>query len=232
LNIDDLQSMNPNPSPEMTENTVTQKTRKLIEFVTKKGRVPNVWVINEDNYGNDLEWNGFHLSRNWLIDTQSIATKYQLIVEADASIGDEAFALGGISNERASDLSFWDISQGFGMIESIALKEGVVEDRDQVTTVLLANEDFELLSGNGNTYTLKERLRQYQDVDIVIDGKKPLVRTILTWLGKTKMDPKEKKEVLLDTSNPIYFENISKALAKHGWTVLDFVEYHNKKQGL
>ncbi|ETO32470.1 hypothetical protein RFI_04649 [Reticulomyxa filosa] len=233
---------------------VTQKTQKLIDFATHGGRHPNVWAITEDNYGNDFEWNGFQLSKNWLVKTQSELNKRlnRLIVEADASVGDEAFALGGVDeNDEYNDLSFWDVSQGFAMIENIALKEGVVKDRSQVTTVLLANQTSKLVSGNENTYTLKDRIRhmaplfffffflieicfclhkfQNNAKDILIDAKKPLLQTILNWLEHSNRQ-NGTKQVLLDTSNPSYFRSIAQALAPYGWTVLDFVEYYNSNK--
>ncbi|ETO05210.1 hypothetical protein RFI_32186, partial [Reticulomyxa filosa] len=120
-----------------------------------------------------------------------------------------------------NDLSFCDASQGFAMIENIALKEGVVKHRSQVTTVLSFFFIIEICFC----------LHKFQDnaKDILINSKKPLLQTILNWLEQSNHQSGTKK-VLLDMSNPNYFRSIAQALTPYGWTVLNFVEYYNSNK--
>ena len=172
------------------------------------------------------------MERNWFQTT--VAGRRILIVEGDGSVGEQALALG---NESANDLSLQEASQAFRMIKKLAIRDGaikVVGQTDEgtpqydgdVVRVLLTDPEQTLLTGSGHKYTVREHLSRYQEVDILIDAKKPLIKCITQWVERAYADlleshPSADRVIVFNTNNQEYYQTVKQVLGEDGWTVID-----------
>ena len=213
--------------------------------------VPCFWNVPDSSYGNPSSWGAseysikskdkgidaledatFQIKRKWLSmvsntkiddsgshDTANKPRKI-LIVEADSSVGEEALAL---SQENNNDLNLAEVSLGFRMIERLAKAQGVMEQHDEIVRVLLADESNQIISGGGRKINIREHVVENNVVDILIDAKKPLFKSIIVWAVETskKMGKAGNRTLYFDTTNEYYFRSVKLALAQYGWTVLD-----------
>ena len=214
--------------------------------------VPCFWNVPDSSYGNPTSWGAseysiksknrgrgplenatFRIKRKWLsmvsnskIDDsgghdRANKPKKILIVEADSSVGEEALAL---SQENNNDLNLAEVSLGFRMIERLARAQDAMKQHDKIVRVLLADESNQIISGGGKKIKIREHVVENNVVDILIDAKKPLLKSIIVWAVETskKMGKAwEQKSLYFDTTNEHYFRSVKLALAKYGWTVLD-----------
>ncbi|MCA9371531.1 hypothetical protein KC726_01400 [Candidatus Woesebacteria bacterium] len=176
---------------------------------------PVAWCVEPNKYGKNESWKGFSFYPSWLLKDKK-GNKI-LYMEADASTGEQALALGP---ENANDLSIQETAQGFRKIKQIAQDGGA--DFDQSMRVLLASTQQKLVTGGGNIWTLRQQIEQQHEADIIIDSQAPLVEAICSWL-KTSLsdDPEKEKNVIFDTTNREYFATIKSVLERLGYTVLD-----------
>ena len=196
----------------------------LLDEFTHNGEIPSFWCVNGNDYGDESEWNGFEITKNWLIKTKT--GKDILIVEADSSPPEQAMLL---LNDNENDLPYNVVTQAFSAIERLAIKQGVILDTNQMITVLLASEDFPLYSGSGYEYSLKEGINKFNDIDVLIDTTKPIAKAMLKWLNKYRdLELNPDNIVLFDTTNKTYFDAAKDRLKKYGWNIVDYMEFVNK----
>ena len=201
--------------------------------------VPVFWHVPNNQYGSPSAWGAsgvekevdkslkaadFKIRRKWLSsvrpEAQELTERRILIVEGDSSVGEESLAL---SAEVENDLDVSEASLGFRMVEKIARAQRAMNQNDRVVSVLLADEEGQIVSGGGKKIYLREHISSNGVVDIVIDAKKPLLKSILIWAQETSnaMGRPDQKILYFDTYNRKYFSSVKKALANFGWTVLD-----------
>jgi hypothetical protein len=190
-----------------------EKMAPFIDLVTNGGKIPRVWQVDSGSYGRKHSWKGFKFSPDWLIRTNEKNPKNILIIEADASVGDQALAL---SDESSNDLDLQEVSQAKRSLIDSA-KKGKVKP-DSTVVVLLANSNQTIMTGGGNKTTLKQEIQELHQADILIDAQAPLILEVLDWLKNVKST---KKTIVFDTNNIKYFQTIKKQLGKLGWKVLD-----------
>eukprot|EP01084_Bolivina_argentea_P275269 469407_1 len=200
------------------------KTKQMIIKHTNNGEIPSFWTIENHNYGKMEQWNGFKIDSKWLIKTSN--NKNILIVEADSSVCEQSLSL---NEQSINDLPLHDISQAFASIERIALEQNIIQNCDQIVSVLLADSNSKLCSGSGHKYTLKQRINKFNDIDILIDSRRPLIKAIVEWLENTNINNKE-KIVLFDTANINYFNNIRAELNRYGWKIEDYMLYEDDNE--
>ena len=224
---------------------------KIVDDHSDGLSVPCFWNVPDHSYGNPSSWGAsdysvqnkgrdkdpledatFQINRTWLSTVfnskinasrdngKANIPKKILIVEADSSVGEEALAL---SQENNNDLDLAEVSLGFRMIERLAKAQGVMKQHDKVIRVLLADESNQIISGGGRKINIREHVVENDVVDILIDAKKPLLKSIIVWAVETskKMGKPGNRMLYFDTTNERYFRSVKIALAQYGWTVLD-----------
>ena len=218
-------------SPELVEDHVKDYSDNL--------SIPMYWHVPNNQYGAPSSWGAsgvtadvdkslkaadFRIKKSWLSsvlpDDRTKPAAKLLIVEGDSSVGEQSLAL---STEVENDLDLSEASLGFRMIEKIARAQKAMRKEDKVVTVLLADEESQIVSGGGKRIFLREHISSNKVVDIVIDAKKPLLKSILVWARETSkaMGKPNQKILYFDTYNRAYFTSVKKALSVYGWTVLD-----------
>jgi len=76
--------------------------------------------------------------------------------------------------------------------------------------------------GGGHRFTLKDFLSIRKEVDILIDAKKPLIHSILSWAKEYYgADARGHKNIVFDTTNKRYFGTIKKLLDSHGFNIIE-----------
>jgi hypothetical protein len=189
-----------------------EKMAPFIYLLTKGGKIPRVWQVDSGSYGRKHSWEGFKFSSDWLIRTNT--NEKILIIEADASVGEEALALS--DEESSNDLDLQEVSQARRSLIDLAEKGKVNPDRTVV--VLLANPNQTIMTGGGNKTTLRQEIQELHQADILIDAQAPLILEVLNWLKN--VSPTE-RTIVFDTNNSKYFQTIKEKLGKLGWRVLD-----------
>lgn len=186
--------------------------RDIINEHSKNGNVPLYWQVDSGKYSEPTHWEGFHVKRNWL--TKTARGKNVLIIEADASVGEQALAL---APESADDLNLQEVTQGIRMIRQICSQDKIVPDK--VFSVLLANSKQILGKGNTSNYTMRQQNDALHHADIILDAQAPLIQAIHKWIqGLPSSD--EIKHVIFNTNNESYFDTVSAVLSKLGYQVL------------
>ncbi len=79
------------------------------------------------------------------------------------------------------------------------------------------------IHSGGLKINIREHVVENNVVDILIDARKPLLKSIMVWAVETskKMGKPNNKILYFDTTNEHYFQSVKHALAKYGWKVLD-----------
>ena len=67
------------------------KAKYLIEKYSRDLTIPIYWRVKNGSYGKSRVWANLKIQREWFLDTKD--GKKVFVVEADASIGEEALAL-------------------------------------------------------------------------------------------------------------------------------------------
>ncbi len=185
----------------------------LVRQVSQNYSRPVYWQVDTKKYGDPSSWNGLHITKENLVKARRGKKEYNvLILEADASVGEQALAL---APESANDLDLQEVSQGFRMIEQLADRNKI--HIDKTFRVLLTDPNQVVGSGEEGPYTLREQNEALHHADILIDAKNSLISEVAMWLQKTT--PADSKTVIFQTSNDDYFKTISKVLSKLGYKV-------------
>mmetsp|Transcript_35047 Transcript_35047/g.75824 ORF Transcript_35047/g.75824 Transcript_35047/m.75824 type:complete len:178 (-) Transcript_35047:9-542(-) len=149
---------------------------------------PVAWRVPSDGYGRFSSWGcptmdnqgrkdaTFQIKRDWLLPRED--GNRVLVIEADSSVGEQALAL---SHESANDLSLAEASQGFRVVSQLAEAQGALTSDDVVARVLLADSNARFSTGGGTSYTLRERATAFNDCDVLIDARLPLLHAVLQW---------------------------------------------------
>ena len=75
------------------------------------------------------------------------------------------------------------------------------------------------IHSGGLKINIREHVVENNVVDILIDARKPLLKSIMVWAVETskKMGKPNNKILYFDTTNEHYFQSVKHALAKYGW---------------
>ncbi len=197
-----------------SESSLVNKNRNALKDA--KFQIQKEWL--SELYGDDDE-NNFNNNVKTARHQQMNKNRI-LIVEADSSVGEEALAF---TQENNNDLDVAEVSLGFRMIERLAKAQNVMGKDDKIMRILLADESNEIVSGGGKRINIREHVVENNVVDVLIDAKKPLLKSIIVWAieASKKMGKPNNKVLYFDTTNEQYFQSVKHALAKYGWKVLD-----------
>lgn len=215
--------------------------KKFRERITENGLIPSFWSIVNEKYSDKHEWINFDkcINDDILFNSKKNEKIQYLIIEGDSSVSEQSSIM--IKNDNYSDLTLNQFTQGLSSVENIARDK--FDKNVEIVTIFLSNENSTLQSGGLFEHTLKDRIKKFSDVDLLIDTKKPLIKETVKWLksnnhkdevhtggdGDHDGDDDGKRIILFDTCNREYFEQISSTLGKHGWKVQDFMEYVAKR---
>src|SRR3989344_1167557 len=200
---------------------VFEEPELVSDFVakhTRDGKQPKVWQIPSGRYGKAESWDGFHYPPKWLIKRDDGSRV--LVVEADASVGEQALAL---SKESAADLDIQEVAQGFRKVRDMVKRDGA-KPADSFR-VLLADSQQEIVTGGGGTRTLREQISEQHEANILIDAKAPLILEILGWAEVATGD---EKQIVFDTTNQEYFATVKALLETNGYQVFDVAKDKGK----
>lgn len=125
------------------------------------------------------------------------------------------------------------------MIEKLAIKSGAMKEVQSkesnntstvydgtIVRVLLTDTSQMIVTGSGLKYSIRDHMYKYNEVDILIDAKKPLVEAVTFWAQQTyakliTRSPTAKPIIIFNTNNQEYFKTLKSVLDEKGWTVLD-----------
>lgn len=96
----------------------------------------------------------------------------------------------------------------------------------KIVRILLTDTSLNIVTGSGHKYTVQEHLNKYNEVDIVIDAKKPLIEKIVWWAKSSyeilkKQKPGVAPIIVFNTNNQEYYTTIKLVLESNGWNVID-----------
>jgi hypothetical protein len=208
------------------ENPDVVKT--LIKKASNDGLRPTFWHIPTGSYAEMGLWKGFNLDPSWLVPTKD--GRKVLIVEADASVGEEALALG--KGDDSNDLDLSEAGQAFVTLDKLLKKvvaEKGVTGEVSLMRVFLIDTVLPVLSGAGRAITQRQAIELHNEADVIIDAKKPLLRAVHQWLEKSytkalssgSTSGSRKKSCVFDTRNQEYYKAMAVVLNSKGWQVLD-----------
>lgn len=125
------------------------------------------------------------------------------------------------------------------MIKKICIKSGAlipipsssetskpIEYDGKIVRILLTDTSQNIITGSGHKYTVQDHLKKYNEVDIIIDAKKPLIEKIVSWVNSSfeklqKQEPSADRIIVFNTNNQEYYQTIKFVLEQHGWQVID-----------
>ena len=215
-----------------------KSVRRLMDRYTHGGILPLGWNIGCNEYGIPRSWNGFEISRDWLLPvapTRSSKNEREgrkiLVIEADSSVGEQSLALG---SEQNNDLTISDASQAFRVLTQLAEANGALipANGDSALRVVLVNLCARSLSGGGNSVSMRQFIERRQLADVLLDAQVPLINAIESWAtdssksiptGTAVVSPPlidGKPGLIFDTTNAEYFATVQTWLSSK-WTVLD-----------
>jgi len=186
----------------------------LVDKYSNQGKTPFMWHVLSGKYGEASSWQGFRVKPDWYLNTQG--NKKLLVIEADASVGEQALALG---SESSNDLTLLEVAQAKDSLTKIANKNKQKDRPDQVITVLLVDSQQKIIFGDKSEITVREQVNQLHEADIVIDAKAPLILGIKSWLDSLGI-PTENQTLIFDTDNQEYFGTIKKMMESLDWQVV------------
>lgn len=186
----------------------------LTEKYSDQGKFPFMWRVLSGKYGEKDSWQGFKIKPEWYIKTKD--QKRLLVIEADASVGEQALALGTESN---NDLTLQEVAQAKESLKSIADKNKPKDRPDDVVAVLLADAQQKITFGDRSQTTVRTQIDQLHEADIIIDAKAPLILGIKSWLESLNI-PTDNQVLIFDTDNQEYFETTKTLMDELGWNVV------------
>mmetsp|Transcript_6020 Transcript_6020/g.23391 ORF Transcript_6020/g.23391 Transcript_6020/m.23391 type:complete len:709 (-) Transcript_6020:1204-3330(-) len=163
---------------------------------SKSGQIPCWWHIKAHRYASRDSWIGMGVTEEWLLRTST--GRRILLVEADATVpldeaGDDLTTK--FTKQSEVDLDIDEAVQGFRSFEYHAKKQILkdVQARQswlertvtsvpmRTARVLLTDSSQYLRVGGEDTQTVRERLVDRGDVDIVLDSTMPILDALVHW---------------------------------------------------
>ena len=196
----------------------------LVSQYSEGARFPVFWCVRPEKYGTSYSWEGFPVSRNCFVRTST--RRNILLVEADATNGDDPLSLG----DRALDLNIDDASQGFRRIHDL-FRSSTTLPPFRTLRVYLGNSLETAKSGGGHVYTLRHRVRYAKEVDVLIDSRAPVLQEVLRWCDRVAG---KDRRILFQTSSRQYFLSLQLMMRRYGYEIfdpLDWRMFDNDLQG-
>eukprot|EP00123_Amoebidium_parasiticum_P017130 comp23720_c0_seq1/m.40847 comp23720_c0_seq1/g.40847 ORF comp23720_c0_seq1/g.40847 comp23720_c0_seq1/m.40847 type:complete len:618 (-) comp23720_c0_seq1:401-2254(-) len=187
----------------------TPTMRDMIERQSLQGQLPVYWRVMSGRYGTTRAWSRFTLEKCNLIKTTN--GRALLYLEADLT------PTGALLFDRGKmDITEDDACQGFRMLEHRARHKGLRPFR--VQRVYLGDLSRLIWSGGGHKYTLRERLIERKEVDILIDARAYVIHRILEWCRMVSVDT---NVIIVETTNQACFQVLQKLLGHYQYRVVD-----------
>ena len=194
------------------------------------------WHVPSNCYSEQWVWQNFEMWPEYLLKTN---TKQRLLyMEADATNTEDCLSLG----RPSVDLSLEEASQGFAQIEKM-IQERNTETSSKILfrpfRVFLGDTQQLLLTGGGVKRTLRQRIEERAEMNVIIDSQAVMLHSVLKWCRHQLSDTKQnedsaeqaeeqefarkipKKILRFETSEPDFFDPLSALLSRFGYTVVD-----------
>ena len=190
------------------------------------------WHVPANCYSEQWVWRNFEMWPEYLLKTN---TKQRLLyMEADATNTQDCLSLG----RPSADLSLEAASQGFAQIEKMIQKRNAEASKKilfRPFRVFLGDTHQLLLTGGGVARTLRQRIEERAEMNVVIDSQAIMLHEVLKWCRRQLSEPNRKddgdeheiskkipKKILrFETSEPNFFNPLSALLDHFGYTVVD-----------
>lgn len=186
---------------------------QFIEKASDKGKKPAYVLVDKKNYGNSNTWEKIKFNKQWLVDVDG---QKKLIVVGDGSVYDEALDLRA---EAKIDVTIKELQVSSDKLRERASAAGVNLTHEDVITIYLGDGGRDIITGGGNTVDLRDHIKKYGSVDILIDTRAPLIERLVAWLDG-------RQDVVFDTTNREYFETVKAMLGQHAISVHDQMDPH------
>ena len=154
--------------------------------------------IEKGAYGKPRSWDALVVCKEAML--RSTTGKHILCMEADATCEGSLLKGGG-------DLTIEDATQAFKNIELRG--EVSLKGRFRSLRVYLGDIDQKFSTGGGRAFTLRDRVEERKEVDVIIDAAAPVLKRIVAWAkreGKrsvkiAKDEEKQEQEAVVDTKS-------------------------------
>ena len=141
-----------------------------------RAKYPFFIHIENGAYGKPRSWSPLIIYPETML--KSSTGKHILCMEADATSPDSAL---GIEKSRgARDLTIEEATQAFKHIE-LRAEESLQRKHFRSLRVYLGDIDQTFSTGGGSQFTLRDRVKERKEVDVLVDSAAPVLKQIVEW---------------------------------------------------